>query len=600
MRRCLGALVLGLLALLAPGQTVSAEASGHGAEVRRAFNQAKTEHKAGWPDLANGDRGTLLAATFDLNNADLTLLTADLSGSKLLAVSQRAARASGYPQADYLTFGGSIYESVDIELNDSLVRRGDRSTSIEIPLGRVLQELRAAGISEPIAVSIRVDPLSTARLGNRELSVGTHLFLPDEIDSDAVLTRSVSRPAWAIPAAVVVTILGALIVLGMYALPIWTIARIARPKPTAPVDAILPPEEVQAKYDATKPWLRLIPLLPLPFLLLTTLGKPWIELLFAGVGMVLPPPPPWTMLLLFVPLVLFLPATAILARRRKNANESPPSTHPDDGDPAAGFRGIALMPLALLPGLLLLVASRAFPGSIRAVGPMAIPLFIFLPMALTFVLLVVTGLRQSRVQSITLVAGDPIFDEAHRLADRAGVRIRKVVVRRSPTANAFADLGSNVGVTTRLRRELPPEEVRAILAHEIGHLRHRHVWRGFAISLTVLSVWLGVKLGADDWMRSHLASGPYALWSSPVWGFLALPIVSAFVQGRGSRRREFEADRFAAEAVGDPEIVIRALERTHHLSQLPGALRKSDEALSTHPSLVRRIAALRSQEPAAL
>ncbi len=587
---CLCALLFG--GARAEAQEVREETSGHASSLRAVTAQAKKEGKAGFPNLYDGDAGTVVFATFDLRNADLILMTADAAPERLLRSAQTAAKGAGFPKADFLTFSGPRFESVDVEFNDSLVKRGEARSEIALPLGRLRRALEEAGVPKPIAFAVRVDPLTTAALDGKPLPVGTRLLLAGEIPDGAILARKAERPPWAVPAAWAFALAGVAFVGWITLLPFRILLR--RPAAPAPVET-LDPKEVQAKYDAAKPWKTFGPLiLPAVLLPLLTLGKPWLETLFAAVGMVFPPPPRWLPFAVFLPALLLLPVSVIVRRRRdRDAPTSRPDVHPEDDEGALFQKGLFLLPLMLLPGMILLMASLAFLTLLRGLDPSLRMLLAIGPGTVGLVAFLVLSMRASRGSVTTLGPGDPVHDAARELAARAGVRVRKVLLRRSAAPNAFADLGNNVGVTTRLRREFPPEEVRAILAHEIGHLRHRHVWRGFAFSLVFLAAWLGLRFGADGWMRAHLGEGPYALWSSPVWGFVALPFLSALVQGRGSRRREFEADRFAVEAVGDPEIVASALRRVHSLAQTPGTLRPTDEALSSHPSLSRRLAALK-------
>jgi Zn-dependent protease with chaperone function len=84
----------------------------------------------------------------------------------------------------------------------------------------------------------------------------------------------------------------------------------------------------------------------------------------------------------------------------------------------------------------------------------------------------------------------------------------------------------------------------------------------------------------------------YALLRSPIFTVFLMPPLVNLPAGRGRRKRE-EADRFAMELTGDPELVIRMLTPIHTLSAQRHQLKRSDEAISTHPSLVHRIQAIR-------
>lgn len=77
-----------------------------------------------------------------------------------------------------------------------------------------------------------------------------------------------------------------------------------------------------------------------------------------------------------------------------------------------------------------------------------------------------------------------------------------------------------------------------------------------------------------------------------------LPFLRGLLLGKGSRKREIEADRFAVAVIKDPELVVRALTKMHTINESPHRMRTTDEVLSTHPSLVHRVEAIRSASKA--
>ncbi|MGV3722948.1 MAG: M48 family metallopeptidase, partial [Actinomycetota bacterium] len=137
-------------------------------------------------------------------------------------------------------------------------------------------------------------------------------------------------------------------------------------------------------------------------------------------------------------------------------------------------------------------------------------------------------------------------------------------------------------------------EIRAVIAHEVGHLRGGHARRNLVLtlggSILVLALWWGlVSLAEGRISRSGLT-----ILRGPIFSIFLLPIVMNLILGKERRRHEEVADRFAVDVTGDPELVIRMLTRLHTLESSPQQLKRSDEAISTHPSLVNRIAAIRS------
>jgi len=135
--------------------------------------------------------------------------------------------------------------------------------------------------------------------------------------------------------------------------------------------------------------------------------------------------------------------------------------------------------------------------------------------------------------------------------------------RRSNHGNAYF---TGFGKTKRivffdtLLGRLQPVEVEAVLAHELGHFRHRHVIKRiallFALSLAGLAL-LGQLMDAD-WFFNGLGvsvqNTALALilffLVAPVFSFLLTPLISLL-----SRRHEFEADRYAAEHASADDLV---------------------------------------------
>ncbi|MER6299450.1 M48 family metalloprotease [Kitasatospora sp. NPDC001539] len=193
------------------------------------------------------------------------------------------------------------------------------------------------------------------------------------------------------------------------------------------------------------------------------------------------------------------------------------------------------------------------------------------------------------------------------LAERDGVRVRDVLVadasRRTTALNAYV---SGLGATRRivvydtLLSTAEPREVELVVAHELGHVRHRDVPLGTALGavgaavvvavLGLLSTWRPLldAAGVDD------AGDPRAL---PLLAALAAlaGALSGPAQCAVSRRIEARADRHALELTGDPEQFI-AMQRRLALANVSDVdpPRVLELLFATHPSATRRIAAARA------
>jgi heat shock protein HtpX len=207
-----------------------------------------------------------------------------------------------------------------------------------------------------------------------------------------------------------------------------------------------------------------------------------------------------------------------------------------------------------------------------------------------------------------------LLETVHRLADEAGIGRPEVGVFPSETANAFAT-GWNrnnalVAVSAGLLRRFQPNEVRAVLAHEIGHVAN-----GDMITLTLIQGVVNTFVMFFARIIGHTVDrvvfktergygiGYFivTIVAEIVLGFLASMIVMWF-----SRYREYRADAAGASLTTSNDM-IAALQRLRveqgMPSELPGELTafgirpgKSSlgQLLSSHPPLEDRIRALQA------
>ena len=205
-----------------------------------------------------------------------------------------------------------------------------------------------------------------------------------------------------------------------------------------------------------------------------------------------------------------------------------------------------------------------------------------------------------------------------RLARDAGIPAPALYLIRDAQPNAFAT-GRNpekgvVAVNQGLLDLLSPEEIEAVIAHEIAHIKHRDTLAmtitaslaGAIMTLINIAQWSTIFSSSDE-------DGP-GLLPLLVAGLVA-PIAAALVQMAVSRAREYEADRRAVDLTGSPDVLIGALERLEVAAQrVPSRSMRQETAhlcivnpltggqrfarlFSTHPPMDERIAALRALAP---
>lgn len=150
-----------------------------------------------------------------------------------------------------------------------------------------------------------------------------------------------------------------------------------------------------------------------------------------------------------------------------------------------------------------------------------------------------------------------LHEMIEELAKKAGIQKPKVCIVDNPSPNAFAfgrtQKSSYVAVHTGLLKMLDKEEVKAVLAHEVGHIKHRDVFViTMAAVLPVLLYWGTIFLlsGRDRNRGSSLGVWIGALFAQFIGQIAVLWL---------SRQREFFADAFSKKITGDPLPLGRAL-----------------------------------------
>jgi heat shock protein HtpX len=160
-------------------------------------------------------------------------------------------------------------------------------------------------------------------------------------------------------------------------------------------------------------------------------------------------------------------------------------------------------------------------------------------------------------------------------------------------------------------QQCPPDEIRAVLAHEMAHIRNRDILIGSiaaaiatAISfLANMAMFAGLFGGSSD--EDDGPSGASLLIMA-----IVAPMAAGMLQMAVSRSREFEADRVGSQISGEPLALASALRRLERVSQqapmditpaqasawivnpLTGNRRDMSRLFMTHPPVEERVARL--------
>ncbi len=175
--------------------------------------------------------------------------------------------------------------------------------------------------------------------------------------------------------------------------------------------------------------------------------------------------------------------------------------------------------------------------------------------------------------TFTPVKDDSLRKKIQEMSGRAGIRVRGVdqmdATKRTRHTNAyFAGLGRTrrIVLYDSLLSAHGHEEILSVLAHEIGHLKRRHIAKHLALTGAFTLVMFAAAGFLVSWPGLYGGFGfsgqqPYAglflaaVLLQSVWVF-ASPISAAV-----SRRFEKEADRYAAALAGSPAGLCRALKK---------------------------------------
>ena len=174
--------------------------------------------------------------------------------------------------------------------------------------------------------------------------------------------------------------------------------------------------------------------------------------------------------------------------------------------------------------------------------------------------------------------------------------------RRSSKANAFfTGFGKHkrIGLFDTLVEQYNVPELVAVVAHEIGHYKQRHIWKALVLSIahTGAVLWvLSLFLQQEGLFAAFYMSEPSVYAGLLFFGLLFTPVelVLSVLVNMFSRRNEYEADAFAAQTTGNPDALIAALKKLSADSLTNLTPHPFHVFLHySHPPVLQRIEALR-------
>jgi len=205
-----------------------------------------------------------------------------------------------------------------------------------------------------------------------------------------------------------------------------------------------------------------------------------------------------------------------------------------------------------------------------------------------------------------------LYDMVYELAHRAGLGyMPRLYIIDADYMNAFASGFSQksamVAITTALLNRLNEDEVRAVMAHEISHIKHGDIKLTLLISVLANVMLFVVNIGVMFFGGSRDSGGARAAKIILFALQFILPLITGLLSMFLSRSREYMADAGSVEITGSRQAMANALIKIHNgyaagdMEDEGAEFRRAayifepksfSSLFSTHPTLQERLAAL--------
>ncbi|MBM3671583.1 MAG: protease HtpX [Actinobacteria bacterium] len=228
------------------------------------------------------------------------------------------------------------------------------------------------------------------------------------------------------------------------------------------------------------------------------------------------------------------------------------------------------------------------------------------------------AIKAARAKPVTQQEAPELYATVEDLARRLDMPMPGLYISPEPQPNAFATGRSPnhaaVCVTQGILQVLDKEELRGVLAHEMGHVRNRDI----LVSSVAAAVAMAIMFVSRIAMWGAMFGGRDDDDGGGIIGLLALvilaPIAAMVIQMAISRSREYGADATGAKTIGDGEPLARALEKIEaYAKQVPMDVQPAQATayivnpltgrkisfaglFSTHPPTAERVERLRGNE----
>ena len=225
-------------------------------------------------------------------------------------------------------------------------------------------------------------------------------------------------------------------------------------------------------------------------------------------------------------------------------------------------------------------------------------------------------LRMYNAQEVDATSAPELWQMTAQMAQRAGIPMPRLYIIHEDQPNAFATgrdpQNAAVAVNKGLMAMLSREEVAAVIAHELAHIRNRDTLIMTVTATIAGAISMLANFGLWFQPSSHDRQGgsPFG-WLGTILMVILAPMAAMVVQMTISRTREYAADRLGAEICGNPLWLATGLQKiagmAHSIPNMeaerhpatahmfivnPLTGQGMDNLFSTHPNPENRIAAL--------
>jgi heat shock protein HtpX len=220
----------------------------------------------------------------------------------------------------------------------------------------------------------------------------------------------------------------------------------------------------------------------------------------------------------------------------------------------------------------------------------------------------------ARAKPVSREEAPRLYEIVEELARKNDMPMPRLYLSPQPQPNAFATgrgpKHAVVAVTQGILEVLDDDELRAVLAHELSHVRNRDILIGSVAAAIAVAITFIARIA----MFGALFGGGDDDDGGNIFGLLALailaPIAAVLIQMALSRSREFQADASGARLLGEGEPLARALQKIeanakrvpmdvnpaeatlYIINPLTGRQVNFAKLFSTHPPTEERIARL--------